>query len=97
MNGHQRNAVVVIGIVAILVGEQRHLLQEVHQIDFVGITFLLSRGHEILQAVEQLLQVVLPVERFLVFRREDVGADTRFFDDCRAQFVGIFFGYLRHE
>ena len=59
MYRHQHHLVVTVTLVAVKVSKQRHLLQEVRQINLVTHILLLSALHKVLHTAQELLKVLL--------------------------------------
>ena len=72
MNRHQHHTALA-AVVAIEVGEQRHLLQEIGQEHLTLAAFLAACVDELLQTVHELLEVLLARDVVGVFAGKEVG------------------------
>ena len=89
VDGHQRHLIVRVSLIAVKVCQQRHLLQEVRQIDFIPHILFLAALHEVLHAAEKLFEVLLTGYILRVAPRVDILADAGGHDDVVAQRIGI--------
>ena len=92
VDGHQHHLVVLVAVVAVEIGQQRHLLQEVRQIDLVAHVLLAPAFDEVLHAAEELLEVLLSGDVLGVVAAVDVAADTARHNNIVAQLISILHG-----
>ena len=88
MNRHQHHTALA-AVVAIEVGEQRHLLQEIRQKHLTLSAFLAACVDELLQTVHELLEVLLARDVVGVFAGKKVGRDATLADNLASQLVSI--------
>ena len=88
MNRHQHHTALA-AVVAIEVGEQRHLLQEIGQEHLTLSAFLAASVDELLQTVHELLEVLLTRDVVGVFAGKEVGRDATLADNLASQLVSI--------
>ena len=89
MDGHQRYLGLVGIALAVEVGEQCHLLQEITQGNLVALILLTTTLYEVLHGRKELLKVFLTREVLGVATGIDLLGDAALLDDSVAQLIGI--------
>ena len=91
--GHLRR-VILLGIV--LIGEQRHIAEEVSEHHLL-VALLLSRAQEVVHTIHQFLHILLSADTLNGAVLHEVCHDASLLHHHTAQFIGIYLVGLRHE
>ena len=88
MDGHERDAVGGLVLLLVLIGEERHLAEEVGEQQLVG-AFLACTHHEGVHGLEHLLHILLPCDTLHGTILEEFCGYTAALDDQLGHLHGL--------